>query len=68
MMVIVSGGFSERMRRISRWEEWGEGLKRVGAVGVVWVVEAAAVVIREGWGGGVKRARHVSLGVWCGCY
>ncbi len=30
MMVMVSGGCSERIRRISRWDSVGEGVKSVG--------------------------------------
>lgn len=67
MSVIVSGGFEERMERISVGAERSEGVKRRESVGgFVCVADVAVVVSRssEGGagGGGSKRCFHVSAG------
>lgn len=63
-MVMVSGGFSERIRRISRWDSILEGVKSVGeSLGCTWVVAVAVAVRSVSAGGRSNRCFHVSSGL-----
>lgn len=62
MMVMVLGGFSPRIRRISRWEGRFEGVNSLGRRSEVWVADKAEFVTRLSGGGRSKRVFQVSSG------
>lgn len=63
MMVMVLGGFSSRIRRISRWEGRFDGVNsEVGEGSELCVVDKAELVTRLSGGGRSKRVFQVSSG------
>jgi len=66
IMSIVSGGFSSRIRSISRYEGWLEALKReFDATGLVMAASIALEVNTGSGGGRSNKVCHVSSGlVW----
>lgn len=66
IMSIVSGGFSSRIRSISRYEGWSEALKReFDATGLVMAASISLEVNTGSGGGRSNKVRHVSSGlVW----